>query len=111
MSELPTFLSQVDGKRYQVEGYVWDDATSQWRCPTEKCQSYCCKTGSIWPKGPVPCEFLRKDLKCTFHVRGGVGAKPFGCVSYPRSQEDVDHMNKNAKGEFRCYLTVKEVTP
>ena len=97
-----------DGKLIEVSGFIMDEETGQLRCPTEKCNAFCCRTGSVWPDGPVPCEFLT-DNQCAIQKRGGMGAKPFGCVSYPRSQADVDHMNRNAAGEYRCYLSVTEV--
>jgi len=98
-----------DGKQIKISGLVFDRELRQWRCPTEKCDAFCCKTGSLFADMPPPCTYLLENKQCWFHVKGGMGAKPYGCVQYPRSQADVDHMNRNAVGDFRCYLTVSEV--
>lgn len=84
-------LQIVDGKTWRIDGLVNDPAIG-WRCPTEKCNAYCCQNGSIWPDEKGPCEFLCADLLCAIHKRGGVGAKPFGCVEFPRSNEDIEKM-------------------
>lgn len=96
-----------DGSRYRVHGFVWDG--SEIRCPTERCDTFCCKTGSLFPGASPPCQFL-VGSKCWFQTRGGLAAKPYGCVSYPTSQTDVDSMNaKKAAGQVGCLLTVEEV--
>ncbi len=96
----------VDGKRYKILGYIVEDGKR--RCPTEKCGAFCCKSASVFPDMPPPCEYLTEKLSCYFQDRGGVGAKPFSCVQYPRSQVDIDHMNKDAVGDYRCHLRFEE---
>ena len=103
----PPITTRPDGSKYRVLGYVWEDG--QWRCPTDKCNAFCCRTGALLPHWTPPCAFLTEGNRCWFQMKGGVGAKPFGCVTYPRSQSDVDHMNRNADGDFRCYLSVEEI--
>lgn len=92
-----------DGSR--VTGYVWGDNGLP-RCPTEICDAYCCKTGTLFPDMPPPCEYLTKARTCYFHDRGGLAAKPLGCTEYPRNQADIDHMNRNAPEGGGCVLRV-----
>ena len=97
----------IDGKEYKLLGYIQEGGRN--RCPTEKCDAFCCKTASVFPDASPPCEYLTDKLSCYFQDRGGIGAKPFGCVAYPRNQADIDAMNKNAVGDFRCHLRFEAV--
>lgn len=91
----------------KILGYVKDE-NGNLRCPTEKCKAFCCQTASCFPGKPGPCEFLQEDLKCYLHVNGGRSCKPRGCNDFPRGSYDIDLMNKNANGDFRCWLEVKD---
>jgi hypothetical protein len=91
----------IDGVRFRLLGYVMKDGVPS--CPTEKCDAFCCKTGALFSDMKPPCEYL-DGLQCSFHKRGGISAKPYGCVIYPTNQADIDHMNRNADGDFRCHL-------
>ena len=101
----PVEVRHQNGQRFKVLGYVWDGKGGR-RCPTEVCDAHCCKTGSLFPNMPPPCEFLTDELSCSFQDRGGLAAKPFGCVSYPRSQHDIDNMNKDAPEGKGCQLRI-----
>lgn len=94
------------GTRLKVLGYVWDGKGGR-RCPTEVCGAHCCKTGSLFPMDKPPCQFLTAGLSCSFQDKGGLAAKPFGCVSYPRSQEDIERMNKGVK--IGCQLRIEKI--
>ena len=93
-----------DGSK--VYGYIQDGPNR--RCPTEICGAYCCKTASLFPIDKPPCQFLTGKLSCSFQDKGGMGAKPFGCVMYPRSQADIDHMNKDAPEGGGCQLRMEK---
>ena len=95
-------LVRDDGSK--IYGYVWDGPNR--RCPTEICGAYCCKTGTLFPMDKPPCPFLTEKLSCIFQDRGGMAAKPHGCVSFPRSQADIDHMNKDAPKGKGCQLRI-----
>jgi len=95
-----------DGNRYRVEGYI------DGKCPVDKCGGLCCEAiPLIGPLTDAPCEFWNPDSKlCGLHERGGRAAKPVSCVVWPRSQADIDLVNKRfAKGEKRCYLKVVKI--
>ena len=92
----------IDGVKYRLLGYVMKDGVPS--CPTDKCGAYCCTTGAIFPDMEPPCKYLNENLNCYFHERGGYAAKPLCCTEYPRSQADIDHMNRNAVGDDRCLL-------
>lgn len=94
-----------DGSK--VYGYVWDGKGGR-RCPTEICGAYCCKTASLFPSEKPPCPFLTERLSCSFQDKGGMGAKPYGCVMYPRSQADIDSMNKDAPEGGGCQLRMEK---
>ena len=102
-----TEVHEIDGKRFQLLGYVMK--AGERTCPTDLCGSYCCKSGTVFPDQPPPCSLLSSSGLCSMQVRGGIGAKPYGCVVYPRSQSDIDHMNRNAVGEHRCHLRFEEI--
>ena len=90
----------------KVLGYVWDGKGGR-RCPTEICGAYCCKTGSLFPMDKPPCPYLTDNLACLFQDKGGLAAKPFGCVSFPRSQADIDRMSQGAT--VGCQLRIEEI--
>jgi hypothetical protein len=90
----------------KVTGYVTAPDGTQ-VCPTDKCGAFCCQTSSCFPDKSGPCEFLQEDLSCYLHVHGGRSCKPRGCNDFPRNQYDVDIMNRDAKGNFRCWLKVE----
>jgi len=95
-----------DGKRYRVEGYV------DGKCPVDKCGGLCCeKVPLLGQMDQGPCEFWNEGTKlCHLHERGGIGVKPLSCVSWPRSQLDIDTVNERyAVGEKKCYLKVVEI--
>lgn len=98
-----------DGTRYQVKGYIWDETMGRWRCPTELCKALCCRTHTLWPDTPPPCEYLTTEHYCSIHQRGGLSAKPFGCAIFPRSQADIDKLNKQAIDNDHCRLWVEEL--
>ena len=105
----PVEIRRFGDKTLVVKGYVWNDDKTAKRCPTEKCGAYCCSNGALYPNGATPCKFLSAKLSCGIQDKGGVGAKPFGCVMFPRSQADIDSMNKDAIGEHRCHLSIEEI--
>ena len=76
-------------------------------CDTSKCKAVCCRSGNFRPDKKPPCEYLREDNLCELHVVGGPPCKPMGCNDYPRSQADIDGVNKGAEAagfSERCLL-------
>lgn len=92
----------------KVSGYIIEEGKAP-RCPIEICGAICCMSSSFRPDRKGPCEYLTKELSCELHKIGGPRCKPLGCHEYPRSQADIDAINKLAKDlgfTQRCQLNI-----
>ena len=90
-----------------ILGYIATDGGM--RCPTDICGAVCCKATHFRPDKRAPCEYLTDKLTCELHDVGGIKCKPMGCVEYPRSQRDIDAINRLAESAGfteRCQLRV-----
>lgn len=91
-----------------VTGYL-TGPDGQKRCPVDVCGAVCCRASHFRPDRKPPCEYLTDRLTCELHEAGGPSCKPVGCWTYPRSQADIDAINRLAEAagfEERCQLKV-----
>ena len=80
----------------KIKGYIKDINRFD-VCPVDQCHAVCCRSQHFRPDKPAPCEYVQDNHLCELHVAGGPRCKPLGCVEYPRSQADIDGVNKSAE--------------
>lgn len=91
----------IDGVPFKIEG----------ECDVSRCGAVCCRIMNWTGKVGNTCEYLDKDLLCSFHRRD-IHCKPISCLLWPTKPIDIDKTNEIAERlgyDFRCHLKVVKV--